>query len=134
VIVLVLTLLTLISSVAKYRLGKSGLPTVKERFPRVSDERWERLDRYFLRWGAAFVFFSFLPILALVVPAAAGALIGVPASYLANFFMEPYKTQEAAYDSSDPRSKLVELRSLLAQQQAAQEGLESKIAELEEML
>ena len=72
-IVLVLTLLTLISSVAKYRLGKSGLPTVKERFPRVSDERWERLDRYFQRWGAAFVFFSFLPILALVVPAAAGA-------------------------------------------------------------
>lgn len=84
--------------------------------------------------GAAFVFFSFLPILALVVSAAAGALIGVLASYLANFFMEPAKKQETAYVSSDPRSKLVELRSLLAQQQAAQEGLESKIAELEEML
>ena len=39
-----------------------------------------------------------------------------------------------AYDSSDPRSKLAELRSLLAQQQTAQEELESKITELEEML
>lgn len=50
-IVLVLTLLTLISSVAKYRLGKSGLPTLKEHFPRVSDDRWERLDLYFVETG-----------------------------------------------------------------------------------
>ena len=72
-IVLGLTLLTLISSVAKYRVGKSGLPAVKARFPQVSEERWERLDRYFQRWGAAFVFFSFLPVAALVIPPAAGA-------------------------------------------------------------
>jgi len=62
------------------------------------------------------------------------ALIGVLASYLANFFMEPPQKQETAYESTDPRSKLVELRSLLAQQQTAQQALESKIAELEEIL
>jgi voltage-gated potassium channel len=62
------------------------------------------------------------------------ALIGVLASYLANFFLEPPKKQEAAFEPTDPRSKLVELKSLLAQQQMAQEELTSKIAELEQML
>ncbi|HET6445473.1 MAG TPA: ion transporter [candidate division Zixibacteria bacterium] len=62
------------------------------------------------------------------------ALIGVLASYLANFFLEPPQKQETIYESTDPRSKLVELRFLLAQQQTAQQALESKIAELEEIL
>lgn len=73
-------------------------------------------------------------IAAIFVMFAGVALIGVLASYLANFFMESPQKQETAYESTDPRSKLVELRSLLAQQQTAQVELESKIAELEEML
>lgn len=62
------------------------------------------------------------------------ALIGVLASYLANFFLEPPAKEEAVYEPTDPRSKLVELKSLLAQQQSAQEELTRKIAELEKML
>lgn len=62
------------------------------------------------------------------------ALIGVLASYLANFFMAPPQKQETAYESTDPRSKLAELKSLLAQQQSAQDELQSKITELEMML
>jgi len=62
------------------------------------------------------------------------ALIGVLASYLSSFFLEPPKETESTYEPTDPRFKLVELRSLLAQQQTAQQALESKIAELEEML
>ncbi len=72
-LVIFLTILTLITSVAKYRLGRSGLETVKERFPQVSDDRWERIDNYFQRWGSVVVFFSFLPILAWIIPPAAGA-------------------------------------------------------------
>ena len=72
-IVVALSLLTLISSVAKYRLGKSGLPAVKEQFPQISEDRWERLDNYFNRWGAFVVLFSFLPVLAMVIPPVAGA-------------------------------------------------------------
>ena len=72
-VVIILTVLTLIFSVTKYRLGKSGFDTLKEHYPQVSDERWARVDNYFQRWGAFVVFFSFLPLLAWIIPPAAGA-------------------------------------------------------------
>lgn len=72
-IVVTLTLLTLISSVAKYRIGRRGLPIVKKHFPQVSEERWDRLGNGFQRWGATVVFFSFMPVLGWVIPPAAGA-------------------------------------------------------------
>ncbi len=62
------------------------------------------------------------------------ALIGVLASFLSNFFRETPEKPEAVYDPSDPRAKLAELKSLLAQQQAAQSELVDKIAEIEGML
>lgn len=71
---------------------------------------------------------------AIFVMFAGVALIGVLASYLANFFLESPAKEETAYEPTDPRSKLVELKSLLAQSQTAQQELEGKIAELEEML
>ena len=58
-------------------------------------------------------------IAAIFVMFAGVALIGVLASYLANFFMEPPQKEESAYEPTDPRSKLLELKSLLAQQQMA---------------
>jgi voltage-gated potassium channel len=75
-------------------------------------------------------------IAAVFVMMAGVALIGVLASYLSSFFLETAKKDEAAeaYEPHDPRSKLVELKSLLAQQQAAQAELETKIEELEELL
>lgn len=73
-------------------------------------------------------------IAAIFVMFAGVALIGVLASYLANFFMEPPQKQESVYEPTDPRSKLLELKSLLAQQQTTQVELESKIVELEQML
>ena len=60
------------------------------------------------------------------------ALIGVLASYLSSFFMEetpPRASEEQLSD--DPQSILVELKTLLAQQQTAQEALMSKVSELE---
>ena len=62
------------------------------------------------------------------------ALIGVLASFLANFFLAPPKKQEVVYAATDPRAKLAELNALLAEQQAAQALLAEKIAELEAML
>jgi len=72
-VVIFLTSITLVTSVAKYRLGRNGLETLKEHYPQVSDERWETLVNYFDRWGALVVLFSFLPLLAWIIPPAAGA-------------------------------------------------------------
>jgi membrane protein YqaA with SNARE-associated domain len=72
-VVILLTTLTVVTSVAKYRLGRTGFQTLKEHYPQVSDERWERVNGYFDRWGAPVVLFSFLPLLAWIIPPAAGA-------------------------------------------------------------
>ena len=62
------------------------------------------------------------------------ALIGVLASFLSNFFMAPPQKDEQVYAPADPRAKLTELKSMLAQQQAAQAEMVDKIAELERVL
>lgn len=63
------------------------------------------------------------------------ALIGVLASYLSSFFMaEPTPRVSEEQLSDDPQSILVELKTLLAQQQTAQEALVSKVSELERQL
>ena len=72
-IILVLSLLTLISATAKYRIGKGGLPVVKERFPQVDDAKWDRVGGYFDRFGSVVVLLSLVPVLAWVIPPAAGA-------------------------------------------------------------
>ena len=72
--------------------------------------------------------------LAVFVMLSGVALIGVLASFLSNFFLAPPKKEKSEYAATDPRSKLTELKELLAQQQAAQAELADKVAELESML
>jgi membrane protein YqaA with SNARE-associated domain len=71
--VILLASLTVFFSVAKYRVGRDGIATVKEHFPQVTDERWERVGSYFERYGSPVVFLSFLPFLTWIIPPAAGA-------------------------------------------------------------
>lgn len=72
-------------------------------------------------------------LLAVFVMLSGVALIGVLASFLSNFFLAPPKQQEKTYEPTDPRAKLTELKTLLAQQQATQAELADKIAELESL-
>ena len=72
-VVIFLTTATLVTSMVKYRLGRSRIDVLKEHYPQVSDERWERIGGYLERWGAFVVLFSFLPLLAWIIPPAAGA-------------------------------------------------------------
>jgi voltage-gated potassium channel len=72
--------------------------------------------------------------LAVFVMLSGVALIGVLASFLSNFFLSPPKKEEVEYAPTDPRAKLAELKTLLAQQQTAQSELAGKIEELEKML
>lgn len=63
------------------------------------------------------------------------ALIGVLASYLSSFFMEePTPRESEAQEFEDSQSILAELKTLLAQQQTAQEALVNKVAQLEQQL
>jgi voltage-gated potassium channel len=62
------------------------------------------------------------------------ALIGVLASFLSNFFLAPPKKIETEYAPDDPKAKLAEFKSLLAQQQVAHDELVEKISELEGIL
>ncbi len=73
-------------------------------------------------------------ILAVFVMLSGVALIGVLASFLSNFFLAPPPKSESAYDSDDPRVKLVELKELLEQQHTLQSALTDRINELEQML
>ena len=72
-LVLVLAGITVIASVAKYKIGKSGYTALREQYPQVSDERWETVHGYFLRWGAPLILISFLPFLTWIILPAAGA-------------------------------------------------------------
>ena len=72
-LVIFLTILTIAFSVAKYKLGQAGYESLKEHYPQVEEERWDRVDGYFDRWGAPVIIFSFLPLLAWIIPPAAGA-------------------------------------------------------------
>lgn len=72
-IVIFLSVVTLVFSVAKYRLGRDGMHALKEHYPQVSDERWQRIYGYFDRWGAPIIGLSFIPLLTWIIPPAAGA-------------------------------------------------------------
>ena len=72
-VVIFLALFTLVFAAGKYRLGRDGYQALKEHYPQVSEERWERVNGYFERYGAPVVFFSFVPVMAWIIPPAAGA-------------------------------------------------------------
>jgi membrane protein YqaA with SNARE-associated domain len=86
-LVIGLSLLTLIIAYGKYQLGKKGIDVLQEKFPEISQDRWDRLGDYFQRWGSAVVFFSFVPGLALIIPPAAGAYGVNTAPFLAWAFI-----------------------------------------------
>jgi voltage-gated potassium channel len=63
------------------------------------------------------------------------ALIGVLASYLANFFMAPPKKKvEEQLAPDDPKAKVAELKALLQAQEQANADLKAKLDEIEKLL
>lgn len=63
------------------------------------------------------------------------ALIGVLASFLANFFLSPpKKLEEERLEPSDPKAKLAEVSKLLDEQEQANKAVREKLAEYEKLL
>jgi voltage-gated potassium channel len=62
------------------------------------------------------------------------ALIGVLASYLANFFLAPAKKVEEELAPDDPQIKLRELKALLDEQENANKAVREKLDEYEALI
>lgn len=72
-LVIVFSALSLIGSVAKYKLGQKGLPVVQEKFPQVEQDQWDRAGTYIDRWGAPMLLLVGIPGLGLTLTTMAGA-------------------------------------------------------------
>ena len=57
-----------------YMLGSKGTEAVLLRFPQIGPERWERTKALHERHGSALLFFSFIPVLGMLLATAAGAV------------------------------------------------------------
>ncbi len=55
-----------------YYLGKRGIEAVLERFPRLEQERLERVEDLYAEHGSGLLFFSFIPMLGVLLTAGAG--------------------------------------------------------------
>jgi membrane protein YqaA with SNARE-associated domain len=49
------------------------MPVIREKYPQVSEERWQRLERAFDRFGALILLLTVFPGLGTIIPPAAGA-------------------------------------------------------------
>ena len=68
-----LSAISLIGSVAKYKLGQAGMPKVKEKLSHISPEKWEQVEGWFQRFGASTLLLASLPGFGTLLPPMAGA-------------------------------------------------------------
>jgi membrane protein YqaA with SNARE-associated domain len=73
ILVLVLAGIGVAGSLPTFYLGRQGMPVIKERFPKVKEERWQQVEDWFTRWGKPIVFLTVLPGFGTVIPPVAGA-------------------------------------------------------------
>ena len=72
-LIIAFSALSLIGSVAKYKLGQKGLPVVQKKFPQVGQDKWDRAGTYIDRWGAPVLLLVGIPGLGLTLTTMAGA-------------------------------------------------------------
>ena len=71
-IVLLLSVVDTAAALFPYYAGKRGTEIVLARFPQVKEERLDRIQRLYQEHGSGLLFFSFLPMLGVLLPAGAG--------------------------------------------------------------
>ena len=72
-VVLLFAIVGTAGSIPTYYLGRQGTPAIREKYPQISEERWQRLERAFDRFGALILLLTVLPGLGTIIPPAAGA-------------------------------------------------------------
>ena len=82
-LVIVFSVLGVFGNLALYGVGKRGYDAVRERFPRVKPERWERVAKLYEEHGSLALLLSGVPVLGSLLTTAAGAFgVRVPAFIL----------------------------------------------------
>ena len=78
-LVLVVSALSTLVTLAYYYVGQRGLDVFREQVSYVDAERWQRAQFWYREHGPPVLFFSFVPMLGVLLEAAAGAFgIKVP--------------------------------------------------------
>lgn len=62
-----------LATLAYYYLGKQGYEAVLERFPQVKREQWDRVHSLYDRHGSVLLFLSSVPVIGILFTTAAGA-------------------------------------------------------------
>lgn len=78
-LVLVLSVAGVATALVPYYVGKRGIEAVVARFPRIEEERLQRVDGLYREHGSGLLFFSFVPMLGVLLTAGAG-VVGVEMS------------------------------------------------------
>lgn len=73
-LVLLVSAVATVTALAYYYLGREGTEAVLSRFPSLEQERWERVQASYKKHGSGFLFFSFIPVLGMLLETAAGAV------------------------------------------------------------
>lgn len=73
-VVLAISALGTVTTLAYYYLGKQGAKAVQDRVPQITEERWDRAQHLYQEYGSKLLFLSALPVVGAVLESAAGAL------------------------------------------------------------
>jgi membrane protein YqaA with SNARE-associated domain len=83
VLVVGLSVVGTVATLAYYYLGKQGYEAVLKRFPELKRERWEQVRSLYDRYGATLLFLSSIPMIGILLSTVAGAVgIRVTAFFL----------------------------------------------------
>ena len=72
-LILLISVLGTIPLLTCYAVGRRGTRAVMERFPQITEDRWERAHKLYSQHGTGLVLFTAVPMLGIVLSAAAGA-------------------------------------------------------------
>jgi membrane protein YqaA with SNARE-associated domain len=73
-LVLLVSAVGTVTALAYYYLGREGTEAVFSHFPSLEQERWERVQARYKKHGSGLLFFSFIPVLGMLLETAAGAV------------------------------------------------------------
>ena len=81
-VVLAISVLGMGAALVPYYLGRRGIAAVMARFPHLKEEQLKRVEVLYAKHGSALLFFSFLPMLGVLLAAGAG-IVGIQRSSFA---------------------------------------------------